>query len=65
MIGCLTETTTCVVAKPLVWFDRSKSLFRKCNITTEIMSNRLILYFAKKLYLDLENFVCIDSRSEV
>ena len=24
MIGCLTETTTCVVAKPLVWYIAKK-----------------------------------------
>ena len=27
MIGCLTETTTCVVAKPLVFITLSLSIF--------------------------------------
>ena len=51
MIGCLTDTTTCVVAKPLVTFKEEPSEVRLQQIK--------FIYLFILLYISLSNYLSI------
>ena len=48
MIGCLTETTTCVVAKPLVYIEKD---IRNVREIFDFKGSKVLMYVMKILIL--------------
>ena len=50
MIGCLTETTTCVVAKPLVYY---KEILRDTMKEPKLLSECVVIFALSTLFIHI------------